>query len=96
MSIPGGLTQLGVVLADDEARYVAQERIQALLADHPQDVEVLTWDDAIPDLLGFIELDDKFALIYGIVIFLVVAFGIMNTLLMMVMELLQHIFYQLF
>ncbi|MFT6397585.1 MAG: ABC-type lipoprotein release transport system permease subunit [Bradymonadia bacterium] len=86
MSMPGGLTQLGVVLPDDETRYEVQSRIHALLADHSQDTEVLTWDDAIPDLMGFIELDDKFALIYGIVIFMVVAFGIMNTLLMMVME----------
>ncbi len=86
MSIPGGLTQLGVVVPDDEARYEVQERIEAALAGHSQETEVLTWDEAIPDLLGFIELDDRFALIYGIVIFMVVAFGIMNTLLMMVME----------
>jgi ABC-type lipoprotein release transport system permease subunit len=86
MEIPGALTQIGVLIDDDEQRYAVAEGVTAALAGFAVDTETLTWDEAIPDLLGFIEVDDTFAAIYGFIIFLVVAFGIMNTLLMMVME----------
>jgi ABC-type lipoprotein release transport system permease subunit len=86
MEMPGSLTQIGLLIDDDEARYEVAQRVEEALAAFDTETETLTWDQAIPDLLGFIEIDDKFAAVYGFIIFLVVAFGIMNTLLMMVME----------
>lgn len=80
------LTQLGVVIADDEQRYAVSTAIGNAIQVDTAGLEVLTWDEAIPDLLGYVEIDDRFGAIFGVVIFMVVAFGIANTLLMMVME----------
>lgn len=49
-------------------------------------MEVLTWREALPEMVGFIELDDAFGYVYMAVIFLVVLFSIANTFLMAVME----------
>lgn len=86
LSMDTHLTQVGVLLTDDDRRVEVDRAIAAALADLSAPVEVLTWDEAIPDLLGFVEIDEKFAMVYTVVIGLVVAFGIANTLLMMVME----------
>ncbi len=80
------VTQFGLLIADDEQRYEVRDRVTATLGQSFGTLEVLSWDQAMPDLLGYIEMDDKFALVYALVIFLVVAFGIGNTLMMMVME----------
>jgi len=58
------LTQIGVAIDDDAARAEVDAGIVAALAaargtDAPA-LEVLTWDEAIPDLLGFVEIDDRF------------------------------------
>jgi len=50
------------------------------------ELEVLTWREAVPEMVGFVELDDAFGHIYMIVIFVVVLFAITNTFLMAVME----------
>ena len=50
------------------------------------DVEVMTWADAMPDLVGFIEMDRAYGNVFAIVMFMVVWFAIMNTFLMVVME----------
>lgn len=88
LGMDGELTQIGVVIPDDAQRYEVARAVGAALssAEPAQRLEVLTWDQAIPDLLGYVEVDDRFAAIFGVVIFMVVAFGIANTLLMMVME----------
>jgi len=49
-------------------------------------LEVLTWQEAVPEMVGFIEIDDAFLYIYLVVIFAIVAFAIANTFLMAVME----------
>jgi putative ABC transport system permease protein len=49
-------------------------------------LEVLTWQQAIPEMVGFIEVDDAFLYIYLVVIFAIVAFAIADTFLMAVME----------
>lgn len=78
------LSQIGVVISDDRQREAVRARVAEALT--VGDIEVLTWDQIIPELLGFIEIDDAFAYIYAIVFFIVVAFGIVNTLLMAVLE----------
>lgn len=80
------LTQLGILIPDDEQRYATADAVRNAIAGAESGLEVLTWDEAIPDLLGYVEVDDRFGAIFGVVIFMVVAFGIANTLLMMVME----------
>ena len=79
------LTQIGLVLADDAQRYDIAELVAAATADL-NGLEVLRWDEAIPDMLGYIEIDNFFNLLFIYLILVVVAFGIANTFLMALME----------
>ena len=49
-------------------------------------LEVLPWQEAVPEMVGFIELDEAFGVIYMVVLLVVVLFSIANTFLMAVME----------
>ena len=49
-------------------------------------LEVMGWDSLMPDLVQFIVIDDAGAYIFDIILFLVVAFGILNTIQMSVFE----------
>lgn len=86
VNAPGMLTQIGVMSdpslpADSIARL-----IEASVQAQGNGLEVLTWQEAIPEMVGFIEVDDAFLYIYLVVIFAIVAFAIANTFLMAVME----------
>lgn len=48
--------------------------------------EALTWDQAMPDLVGLIEMDKEQGTMLGVVLFLVVLISIVNTFMMVVME----------
>ncbi len=82
----GMLTQIGVMTDPGlEADSVAAG-IRVASASEANGLEVLTWQEAIPEMVGFIEVDDAFLYIYLVVIFAIVAFAIANTFLMAVME----------
>ena len=78
--------QLGV-LADEEVetRRVA-ESVRRRLGGRAEGLEVLTWQEAMPELVGFIEIDSAMMYVYLVIIFIIVAFVIANTFLMSVME----------
>ena len=82
----GMLTQIGVMsdptLPSDSVAGLIRASTQA----SGNGIEVLTWQEAIPEMVGFIEVDDAFLYIYLVVIFAIVAFAIANTFLMAVME----------
>ena len=80
----GMLTQIGLRLDDGASPDTVAAHLRTTLAD--RDLEIMTWLEAIPEMVGFIQLDDAFLYIYMIVIFAVVAFAIANTFLMAVME----------
>ncbi len=48
--------------------------------------EVMAWDDLMPELVQFIVMDDVGAYIFDLILFMVVAFGILNTIQMSVYE----------
>lgn len=77
------LSQVGLLVSvtPDEVA----ESARAALADRDE-LEVLTWAEAMPDLVGFIEMDRAYGDVFAIVLFLVVLLAIMNTFLMVVME----------
>ncbi|QED29643.1 ABC transporter permease [Microvenator marinus] len=75
------ITQVGVVGGFD--RSVTTELMAKM---EGQELELLTWREAMPDLVGMIELDKQFGNLYGLLIFIVVIFAVMNTFLMVVME----------
>ena len=82
--MPGMLTQIGILgVPDADALSLAADVRNAL---GNEGLEVLAWQEAVPDMVGFTELDDAFGYIYLGVIFLVVLFSIANTFLMAVME----------
>ena len=83
LGLGDGVTQVGLVLAPDADRVEVARRLRGALGGA---YEILTWDEAMPELVGFIEADKAFSWLFGALIFLVVGFGIANTFLMAVLE----------
>lgn len=86
VDMEGMLTQIGVIHDPETPVDSVAEAIRASAGAVGNGLEVLTWQEAVPEMVGFIEIDDAFLYIYLIVIFAVVAFAIANTFLMAVME----------
>jgi ABC-type lipoprotein release transport system permease subunit len=82
----GMLTQIGIISDPSLPSDSVAGLIRASAQVDGQGLEVLTWQEAIPEMVGFIEVDDAFLYIYLVVIFAIVAFAIANTFLMAVME----------
>lgn len=86
VEMDGALTQIGVLSEDGEDGVRLAASVSTALPRASTDLEVLSWRQAVPEMVGFIELDDAFGYVYLAVIFLVVLFSITNTFLMAVME----------
>jgi len=82
----GVLTQIGVVAEAGIPTDSLKALIQRTTRASDSGLEVITWQEAVPEMVGFIEVDDAFLYIYLIVMFAIVAFAIANTFLMAVME----------
>ncbi len=83
LGLPGRIHQAAVFLTDaDDAQRVARE----LRAAVPGGAEVLAWDELMPSLRDLIRIDGAGLLIIGTIFFLIIAFLVMNTLLMSVLE----------
>ena len=86
-----GVTQIGILVDDPTLRHevtaAVKRELHAQLADDATEpLEVLVWDEALPEMQTLIELDRKNGEAVGYLIFIVVAFGIANTMLMSVLE----------
>ena len=90
LGLESRLTQVGVLLEEGAPLEAVAGRLRVALDSRDSGsgggLEVLTWPEAVPEMVGFIELDDAFGYIYMAVIFLIVLFSIANTFLMAVME----------
>lgn len=86
VGMEGMLTQVGVLVEDGADVDSVAAAARSALGAAGGELEVLTWREAIPQMVAFIEIDDAFLYIYILVIFAVVAFAIANTFLMAVME----------
>ena len=62
------------------------ESIANALAEKLPDLEVLSWKKLQPDLAMMTDMVQQFYLIFGIIILAALAFGIVNTMLMVVLE----------
>ncbi len=82
----GSLSQVGVVMEEGLDSRTVAAAVRTALGAHGGDLEVLPWQEAVPEMVGFIQIDDAFLYIYLVVIFAIVAFAIANTFLMAVME----------
>jgi len=82
----GALTQIGVLVDPGTDVDSVAARIREAVRPAGDSLEVLTWREAVPEMVGFVQIDNAFGYIYVIVIFGVVLFSITNTFLMAVME----------
>lgn len=78
------VTEIAVMLNRPEDVLPFAERLKKRLA--PSGYEVFTWDELMPALQEMIELDNIFMYIILLVVLVVVSLGILNTMLMSIME----------
>lgn len=83
--IPGEIHELAVVLTDQQADRRVYPAMQRLLRDRPQ-LRALSWDEAMPNLSNAIKLDYASQKFIFIIMLSIVTIGVINTLLMSVME----------
>jgi ABC-type lipoprotein release transport system permease subunit len=82
---PGAASLVAIFLADHREAESVKTTLSRLWAKRP-DIGVLTWQESQPDLAGLIKVDRLFNHLLQFLVGLVIAAGIMNTLLMSVME----------
>jgi ABC-type lipoprotein release transport system permease subunit len=78
------LHQVAVILPGDDLTSAALAGLQA--SPPAADVEILPWQEALPELRDYIRIDDGGNYLFHSVFFLIVGFMVMNTLLMSVLE----------
>ncbi len=79
-----GLSHVAVFVADSEAIAPLGPRLAAIFPE--ESYEVVPWDQLVPDVVQYILLDDIGAWLMLTVLIVVVGFGLLNTVLMMVLE----------
>ncbi len=83
--IPGNIHELAIVLENQKLDHLVYPRLQGLLKTH-SDLEGLTWERAMPNLYNAIRLDYASQKFIFVIMMLIVTIGVINTLLMSVME----------
>jgi ABC-type lipoprotein release transport system permease subunit len=79
---PLACTELAVLLKETKQTDIATEKIASLFPEH----EVLSWKTLDPFLLGVSSMMDQFSYLLVLVILIALAFGIVNTMLMVILE----------
>ncbi len=78
-----GLSEIAIVLPDREKVPATAEILKQKLPDH---YEVHTWQELLSAIAGYLEIFDGFMLLWYLIIFIAMGFGIVNTILMAVFE----------
>ncbi len=81
--LPGRVHQVAVFLEDVEAAGALAELGRTVL---PGSTEVLDWAEAMPELIEFIRIDDAGNYVFNGIFLLLIAFVVLNTLLMSALE----------
>ena len=81
--LPGQVHQVAVFLEEVEAAGVLAQRGRNAL---PDSAEVLDWAEAMPELTEFIRMDDAGNYVFNGIFLLLIAFVVLNTLLMSALE----------
>jgi ABC-type lipoprotein release transport system permease subunit len=76
--------QLAVHLPDVDQTNEANEKITSIITD--PDLEIMPWPEALPDIVNMIKIDEISNESINVIIFIIVAMGILNTMLMSVLE----------
>jgi putative ABC transport system permease protein len=80
---PGRVTSLAVMLDDHRSLPAVQGELRAALG---TSYEVISWETMTPEIVQYIKLDNASGIIMLALIYVVIAFGILGTVLMMTME----------
>lgn len=83
LDIGEAVTGVSVVLP---RRAMAQKAAEAVRRALPQGAQVLTWEDVVPMLRAYLEIFEQFLYLWYLVVFTAMGFGIVNTILMAVLE----------
>jgi ABC-type lipoprotein release transport system permease subunit len=86
LGMDGAIYQVGVIVAEDARVDSVAARIAAALDAPRAGFEVLEWADAVPEMVGMLQMDAAMDAIFMGILLLVVLFSITNTFLMAVME----------
>jgi ABC-type lipoprotein release transport system permease subunit len=84
LRIDNGVSEISIVTGVHEKSEPVAEHIGAALND--VGLEIYTWKDLLPMLKSYMEIFDGFVVLWYLVIFVALAFGIVNTMLMAVFE----------
>jgi ABC-type lipoprotein release transport system permease subunit len=84
LGVAEGATQLAVFLEDEKHQARIKEEIQPLISE--PNAFVFDWQEVMPDLVLFVQMDDAGNYIFMGIIMTVVGLGILNTILMSVLE----------
>jgi len=82
LNIGEGCHEVAIILQQDEDLPLAKRKIQQLLPQY----KVRTWDEISPETKLMVTTTDQFSLIIIAIIMIALAFGIINTMLMSVLE----------
>jgi ABC-type lipoprotein release transport system permease subunit len=83
LSLDGEISEVSISLSDHDT---APEVVTALKAALPASYDIKTWRQLLPILDAYISINHSFSIIWAIVVFIAMAFGIVNTTLMAVFE----------
>lgn len=83
LAADGRLTSLSLILEDPDQAVTVVERLQSKVN---SDYEVMSWQTMMPELVQTIEADRGSGLIIIYILYIVVGFGILGTVLMMITE----------
>jgi len=81
----GEVTQLAIFLDNQRDTDHVIEKLKKNLSNF-KEVAVLSWIEVMPELASYVELDGSSNYIFQIIIFIIIAAGILNTILMSVLE----------
>ncbi len=79
-----GVHQVAVFVGSARQAKPAARAVRAAV--HDRSLAVLSWDQAMPEMAEFIWLDESSGYIFLIIVYLIIGIGILNTVLMSVME----------
>ncbi|HET6350155.1 MAG TPA: FtsX-like permease family protein [Candidatus Krumholzibacteria bacterium] len=80
---PGRVTSLAVMLDDHRALEHAQAALSGALGPR---YEVITWKTMMPEMVQYIQFDNASGVVMLLLVYVVIGFGILGTVLMMAME----------
>ncbi len=79
----GKLTSISILISNPDKLEKVQTEIRKSL---PDGYEVMNWQEMMPELVQGIQLDNVFGLVMLLILYMIVAFGILGTIMMMTAE----------